>query len=164
MVGGTGLYIDSVIFDYKFQPSSAERDPLNPRHLKKSTDVALQKLLRPGTLVIGIEILKEELKDRITKRVESMINQGLEAEVRQLSDKYGWETEAMTGVGYREWRAYFAGEQSLEETKQLIITRTMQYAKRQRTWFKRNKSIQWVSTPEQGINLIEQFIVNQTMN
>jgi tRNA dimethylallyltransferase len=54
----------------------------------------------------------------------------------------------MKGIGYREWQPYFAGTQPLELTRQRIISATMNLAKRQRTWFKRNESIQWLSTEE----------------
>ena len=154
IVGGTGLYIDSIIFDYEFHSFDAERDPLNPRHLKRTEPAADTKPMRPNTLVLGLSVSKDELDRRVTKRVEAMIADGLEAEVKQLSQKYGWGVEAMTGVGYREWQAYFEGEQSMEETKQLIITHTLQYAKRQRTWFKRNKSIQWFDNADGALQFI----------
>ena len=114
--------------------------------------------MRPHTLVIGLSVPKEELQKRIVRRVKAMIGQGLEQEVSALSQQYDWDAEAMSAVGYREWQAYFEGGQSLEQTKDLIITHTLQYAKRQRTWFKRNKSIQWVSTPDEAIVLAEHFL------
>lgn len=164
LVGGTGLYIDSVIFNYAFSQGNSEKDDINPRHLKKLPDAQTHSSLRPNCLVIGLNIAKEELERRIVRRVESMLESGLELEVRGLVNKYGWEAEAMTGVGYREWEDYFKGTQSLEETKQRIIIATRQYAKRQRTWFKRNKSIQWISTPEEAYDLIEQFLANQAIH
>lgn len=164
IVGGTGLYVDSILFNYQFAAAGSERDPQNPRHLKHAEATAETKIMRPDILVIGLSLTIEELKQRVEKRVESMIEQGLEAEIKELSQKYGWGVEAMTGVGYREWQSYFAGTQSLDETKQLIQVHTMQYAKRQRTWFKRNKSIQWVKSSDEAMKLAEQFIVNQTMN
>lgn len=161
LAGGTGLYIDSVIFDYAFSQGNAEKDEQNPRHLKKSATTQAQASLRANTLVIGLLVPKEELEKRIIGRVEKMILKGLEHEVKNLGDIYGWEAEAMTGVGYREWQAYFNGTQTLEETKQLITIHTRQYAKRQRAWFKRNKYIQWVSTPEEAVAVTEQFLAKQ---
>ena len=52
----------------------------------------------------------------------------------------------MKGVGYRQWKSYFEGTQNLEETKRQIINATMSLAKRQRTWFNRNNSIQWIDS------------------
>jgi tRNA dimethylallyltransferase len=76
-----------------------------------------------------------------------MIFLGLEFEVQELAQQYGWDAEPMKGVGYKEWREYFEGSASLEQTKERIIKNTLDLAKRQRTWFKRNNSIHWISTP-----------------
>jgi len=139
MVGGTGLYIDSVLFDFKFSVEDVERDEQNPRHKKKDPNFKPQTSLRPNTLVLGLQVDKELLDKRITARAEAMISSGLEAEVKSLAERYGWGIEAMNSVGYAEWRTYFEGTQTLEETLQLIITHNRQYAKRQRSWFKSSR-------------------------
>jgi tRNA dimethylallyltransferase len=59
----------------------------------------------------------------------------------------------MKGVGYKEWREYFEGSANLDETKQRIVKNSLDLAKRQRTWFKRNKSIHWFTTPIKEIEL-----------
>ncbi len=160
VVGGTGLYVNSLLFDYQFSGSDAQPDELNPRHLKKLGSSKLDQTPRPNTLVLGLNLEPRELESRIKRRVRVMLNSGLESEVKGLTDKYGW-TEAMTAVGYREWQAYFNGVQTIQETEELIFTRSRQYAKRQRTWFKRNKSIQWISTPGEAIKITEQFLEDQ---
>ena len=76
-----------------------------------------------------------------------MLLAGLEREVRVLADEYGWDSEPMKSIGYREWREYFAGSQSLELTRARIIAGTNRLAKKQRTWFGRNQAIVWVKTP-----------------
>ena len=131
MVGGTGLYIDSVIYEYGFGT-------------KNITD---RQQLRQNTLVVGLQIEREQLKERVGRRVDQMIAAGLEAEVKTLSRDYGWDSEALKGIGYAQWQDYFLGTKNLAETRQLIIKSTLDLAKRQRTWFKRNKSIQWFMTP-----------------
>jgi len=86
---------------------------------------------------------------------------GLEDEVRVLAERYGWEAEPMKGVGYYQWRDYFEGTQTLAETKAKIIKATMDLAKRQRTWFKRNKSIQWLTTEDkldEAVDLVTTFL------
>ena len=80
------------------------------------------------------------------KRLDDMLEAGLEDEVRSLADKYGWGCEALKGIGYAQWKDYLEGGQSLPETRSKIIKATFEYAKRQRTWFKRNKSIHWFET------------------
>lgn len=188
MVGGTGLYTDSVLYDFSFRiPADRIRRaeieqlsteamqsyllshdikmPLNTqnrRHLIRAIESEGQeperKDLRPNTIIIGLTVPKDVLDERITARVEAMINGGLEEEVRQLVDMYGWESEAMSAVGYREWQDYFTGKQTLEQTKQLIIIHTRQYAKRQRTWFKRNKHICWVDSPDDAHEIVMKFL------
>jgi tRNA dimethylallyltransferase len=80
---------------------------------------------------------------------------GLEAEVQLLAVKYGWDAEPMKGIGYREWQDYFLGTQTLAETRQRIIKATLDLAKRQRTWFKRNKSTHWLDTPAKWQQVVE---------
>src|SRR5688572_7616084 len=117
--------------------------------------------LRPNTLIIGLRTERHVLSQKITARVDAMLAAGLEAEVRWLSEQYGWQCEALKGVGYAQWQGYFLGAQTLEETRQKIIKATLDLAKRQRTWFKRNKSIHWFDTPvkqTETVDLITTFL------
>lgn len=186
MVGGTGLYIDSVLYDYSFLPSSNElqRQRLNDRSLDELLDKAdamgldtsfidrrnkrrvirlienkgqlpSRSHLRENTLVIGLRLERDELRQRVTHRVDAMLAAGLEREVRQLAKRFGWGIEPMKGIGYKEWRGYIAGNYGLEEVKAKISKNTMDLAKRQRTWFKRNKCIQWIDNREQIDNIVE---------
>ncbi len=178
LAGGSGLYIDSVIYDYSFLgPADPKfRQQLNNMTLEelikfasdKGLDVASVDVrnkrrvirliesdggvaskgqLRQNTLVIGMTESSEFIKKRIVDRVEKMINLGLEDEVKQLNLDYGWDCEGLKGIGYSEWKLYFEGNQNLDITKERIIKDTIALAKRQHTWFKRNKSIQWFTTP-----------------
>lgn len=189
LVGGSGLYIDSVLYDYELQPSPNidERDVLNTMELAELLALALSRgldisgvdvrnkrrvirlienggiasaraPLRPHTCIVGMHIERNELESRVKQRVESMLVAGLENEVRGLSEKYSWDSESMKSIGYREWREYFAGQQSLDETEERIIRSTMQLAKKQRTWFKRNNSIQWVADPSIAVDIVTTFL------
>lgn len=191
MVGGTGLYIDSVLFDYSFLPESdsQRRSQLNaqtiPQLLSTIDQEGLslegidirnkrrlirliesggarptQGALRQNTLIIGMALPREELVQRINDRVDGMLRQGLAEEVRRLADAYGWECEALKGIGYREWQAFFAGTQDLAQTRDRIIRATLDLAKRQRTWFKRNKSINHIYKTEEGVDLVTTFLNN----
>ena len=93
---------------------------------------------------LGIDVSKEELAKRIKKRVEVMFKQGLEKEVKKLYKKYGFNIPPMQTIGYQEWQDYFKGKISKDEVKEKIVTNTIAFAKRQMTWFKRDKSIIWV--------------------
>ena len=118
---------------------------------------ATKSKLRNNTLVIGISIVNEKLKQQIEKRVDDMIVNGLEQEVKQLSYIYGWDCEALKGIGYSEWMLYFNGTQSIKTTRERIIKDTYELSKRQQTWFKRNKSIHWFPAPV-NISNIEELI------
>lgn len=189
MVGGTGLYIDSVIFDYSFLPAPPKerREELNIltidellacieqeglslegvdirnkrrliRVLESEGGSPSRKPLRPNTLVVGIKREREEIKQRIAERVDGMLGGGLEQEVKHLVDRLGWECEALKGVGYRQWREYFDGTQNLSDVRERIIKDTTDLAKRQRTWFKRNKSIHWICNFEETVDLVTTFL------
>lgn len=137
-------------------------DMRNKRRLIRLLETAGQrpgkKALRPNTLIIGLAIPKNELEKRIKWRVEKMLAAGLEHEVKQLTRSYGWEVEPMKGIGYREFKDYFSGNTSLEETKEKIIRSTFQLAKKQRTWFKRNKSIHWMHDKAAAVELLTTFL------
>lgn len=179
MVGGTGLYIDSILYDYHFLPAPPAdmRDRLSALSLRELQAMAYAQGLdtsgidmrnkrriirlienggmkpakgglRERSLQLGIRVDREHLYERIARRVDAMLSAGLEDEVRRLAARYGWETEPMKGIGYREWQPYMAGRQGLEQTRERIIASTMGLAKRQRTWFRRNNSIQWLEAGE----------------
>lgn len=192
MVGGTGLYVDGVLFDYGFLAEgdrgarerlnvlsneeilakiAAERielgdiDVRNKRRLIRLLEtngaVPRRSELRAKTLIIGLRLERAELEQRITKRVEAMLAAGLEQEVRGLVERYGWAAEGLKGVGYSQWKGYLNGTESIDETRARIIKATLDLAKRQRTWFMRNKSIHWLTTPVNNaavVDLITTFL------
>ena len=189
LVGGSGLYIDSVVYDYGFLPdvSKVERDRLNSLTIAQLIDFAkklnislddidtrnkrriiraiegggakpTKSKLRLGSLIIGLRTDKGQLKKQIEKRVDKMLAAGLEQEVKKLSERFGWDIEPMKGIGYQQWREYFEGNQTLEQTRQRIISATAQLAKRQRTWFKRNPDIQWFDSPKEAYNFLKSVL------
>lgn len=185
MVGGTGLYIDGVIYDYGFLPEGdrlareelnvlsneqlleriaaagielGEVDVRNKRRLIRLLETngaqATRKPLRENTLLLGIKTDRDTLEQRITQRTDAMLAAGLEDEVAGLVERYGWDCEALKGISYAQWKDYFLGADSVPEVRQKIMKATLDLAKRQRTWFKRNKSIQWFSTPVQLADVV----------
>lgn len=189
LVGGTGLYIDSVLYDYQFLPPSepALRAELNvlslPEVIERSEEMGLDTTgidlgnkrriirlienngqrpsrmpLRENTLILGISIPRDELRERITQRTDAMLAAGLEKEAESLAERYGWDVEPMKGIGYAEWKEYSAGVHSLTETRERIIKASMGLAKRQRTWFKRNDSIQWLSDRSNAVEIITTYL------
>jgi tRNA dimethylallyltransferase len=111
------------------------------------------KLLK-NSLIVGLQLSAEELRQSVGQRVDKMLAGGLEEEVRLLAEKYGWDIEPMKGIGYREWRGYFEGRSNLDETRQRIVSSTLGLAKRQRTWFKRDENIQWFSSSRQAYSYV----------
>jgi tRNA dimethylallyltransferase len=188
IAGGTGLYIDAVLFDFDFRPVAepalrAELGRLsveqlqervldmgldlpsnarNPRHLMRLIETNgaghVRGPMRPSTLVLGLWSDREVLKERILQRVYAMITQGFVDEVRQLAAEYGWDAPGLAAPGYKAFRAHIEQGGSLDEAIELFVHNDMQLAKRQVTWFKRNGSIQWLQQPDEAFPKIEQFL------
>lgn len=97
------------------------------------------------TLILGIEADREKLYEKIDKRVDLMMGKGLIDEVQKLRESgIGRETTAMQAIGYKELLDYLEGRAELSETVDKIKQESRRYAKRQMTWFRRNKDIVWV--------------------
>jgi tRNA dimethylallyltransferase len=111
-------------------------------------------------LQIGIKIPRKKLYQRINQRVEQMIKMGLVDEVKKLSKKYSLNLPSMSAIGYREIGLYLQNKISLNQAIELIKKNTRHYAKRQMTWFKKDKRIHWLSANNfQKIQkLIKKFI------
>lgn len=102
---------------------------------------------RPFNIVkIGLTLDRATLYDRINRRVEEMIEHGLEAEARSVYDKR--ELNALNTVGYKEMFEYFDGTTTLEEAIFKIQSNTHRYCRKQQTWFKRDPSIKWFNPCE----------------
>ena len=192
VVGGTGLYIDSLIYGIEFQNEEVDleyREKLNkiadekgleslykkaqeidPEAMKKISINDRKRIIRVLEIyhktgktkteqelqsrknevkyeykVFAITMDREKLYERIEKRVDSMIEQGLIEEVKELYNKYGENlTTAMQGLGYKEVVEYLEGSCTKEEMIEKIKKETRHYAKRQLTWFRKNKEIIWL--------------------
>ena len=94
--------------------------------------------------VFAINMDRNILYDRINKRVDLMIKNGLLQEVEELLKKYDKFPTAMQGLGYKEVVEFLAGKITKEEMIDKIKQETRRYAKRQLTWFRRNKNIIWL--------------------
>ncbi|HSE28989.1 MAG TPA: tRNA (adenosine(37)-N6)-dimethylallyltransferase MiaA [Candidatus Saccharimonadales bacterium] len=187
MVGGSGLFIDSVIYNYSFgrSPGQHDRESLNElsieelqakckelgislpenstnkRYLVRAIEVGgLSKkdnVVRDNTLIVGIYNERTELKNRIERRLEQMLQSGVIEETKKLSKKYGWNCEPMKSNIYRSLRGYLNDEIDLDQAKQEIIKSDIRLAKKQMTWFKRNKSIVW-GVPDELEPIIDNFV------
>lgn len=97
---------------------------------------------------VGLNYPREELYDRINRRVDLMIEQGLVDETKNLLAKHGRINNIINTIGYREITSYLDGELTLEEAKDKLKQNTRNYAKRQLTWFRKNPDIKWNCYPD----------------
>ena len=192
IVGGTGFYIQSVIYDIDFtdqSPDTAYRDQLEAlanehggiylHNMLKEKDPASAEIIHQNNIkrmIRALEYLHETgepisehneeqrrrsspynfayfvldrerktIYDRINKRVDFMMEQGLEDEIRSLlGSGLSRSCPAIQGIGYKEISAYIDGEMTLDEAVSLLKQHTRNFAKRQNTWFKREKDVIWM--------------------
>lgn len=111
-------------------------------------------------LQLGLNVPREELVERINKRVDGMMKAGFMNEVMALRKKlYAPDLPAMSGIGYAELNAVIDGIQSLEEAIPRIKARTRQYARRQMTWFRRDQRINWILNESEATALVKKWLI-----
>ncbi len=191
LVGGTGLYVDSVLFDFGFVDSvgSRQRQELehlstpqlqdiikernypmpenyrNRRHLIRTIEregqTGSKSSIKDNVLLIGIMPESQILKKRIQQRVPNYFDKGLLNETRNLQNEYGEEALQRTqGIAYIASLKTLNGELDQAQAIELIQDLEWQYARRQRTWFKRNKFIRWFGSAEQAYTEISSILNN----
>lgn len=104
-------------------------------------------------LYIGLDCHADALRTRIEQRTAMMLEQGLVQEVESLCQRYGADLPLLQTLGYAEILGYLAGDYALAEAESLIVKNTRQFAKRQRTWFRKH-SVQWFDAD--ASNLVDQ--------
>lgn len=97
---------------------------------------------------IGLNFPRQELYERINKRVDSMIELGLVEETRKLLEKYGRVQNLIHTIGYQEILDFLDGKMPLNDAVEKLKQNTRNYAKRQLTWFRKNENIKWNCYPE----------------
>ncbi|MEK7113015.1 MAG: tRNA (adenosine(37)-N6)-dimethylallyltransferase MiaA [Patescibacteria group bacterium] len=131
-------------------------DRKNPRRLIRAIEIAQRKLQTGreldksfaskdySTLFVGLTAPKEYLLGKIDERVEARVEAGVEEEIRKLLERgVSWEDQAMTALGYRQWKEYFDKGKTKEKVISEWKNEERKYAKRQITWFKRDGRINW---------------------
>lgn len=193
VVGGTGLYVDSLIYEIEYQDikfdeeyrkkleKQAKENGLNtlykeakkidPEAILKISPNDKKRILRILEIyhatgmtkteqekksrekepefdykVYALNMPREKLYERINLRVDLMIKQGLIKEVEEIYHKYSEFPTAMQGLGYKEVVEYLKGNLTKEEMIEKIKQETRRYAKRQMTWFRKNKQTIWLDT------------------
>lgn len=191
VVGGTGLYVDSLIYGIEYQDIELdekyrkeledrvekegleklyeEAQKIDPQAMEKISRNDQKRILRVLEIykatgknkteqeiesrkkgvkydykVFAINWERQLLYERINKRVDIMIEQGLIKEVEELLKKYDKFPTAMQGLGYKEVVEYLQGITTKEEMIEKLKMENRRYAKRQITWFKKNKQTIWI--------------------
>ena len=190
IVGGTGLYVQSVLYDFQFAKqevdeaarenyykelevlgpeamhaklvqmdpaAAASIHPNNTRRVIRALEMAelagvsrAEEQFNRGDiplynhLIIGLDMDREKLYERINLRVDLMMEAGLVEEVRALYDAGIRDVQAIKAIGYKELYAHFDGFVSLEEAVEQIKQNSRRYAKRQLTYFRNKMDIAWI--------------------
>ena len=189
IAGGSGLYIQSVLYGYQFgeqkrdeertaklekeletvgadvlharlqafDPDEAEKiHPNNHRRLIRALELYETNKTRSSAgnsrnledspykpLVIGLEMDRSLLYQRINERVDQMIAAGLVDEVKTLVARGYQDCQAMNAIGYKELIPFIQGDMQLDEAVELLKRNSRRYAKRQYTWFRNKMDVQW---------------------
>ncbi|MGE7981152.1 tRNA (adenosine(37)-N6)-dimethylallyltransferase MiaA [Solibacillus sp. NPDC093137] len=190
IVGGTGLYVQSVLYDFQFAKqevdeaarenyykelevlgpeamhaklvqidpaAAASIHPNNTRRVIRALEMAelagvsrAEEQFNRGDiplynhLIIGLDMDREKLYERINLRVDLMVEAGLVEEVRALYDAGIRDVQAIKAIGYKELYAHFDGLVSLDEAVEQIKQNSRRYAKRQLTYFRNKMDIAWI--------------------
>ena len=177
-VGGSGLYLRAVLYDYSLNEnkihndySKYTNDELYEMALKEDKDLKIDKNNRQRIerfldkkannedlvndskplydfTLIGLTRDRDILYERINNRVDEMFNEGLLEEVESLYKKKEGSKILKSAIGYKEVIDYLEGKTTLEEAKELIKRNSRRYAKRQYTFFKHQFSIEWFDTKD----------------
>ena len=191
VIGGTGLYINSLIYNIQFSESINDLDyriqlmesanikgnewlhnllvDVDPESAQRLHSNDVKRIIRAlevykvtgetmtyhqsvsrltpskyDFIIIGLSMDRESLYERINKRVELMVLQGLIEEVTTLVEKgYSKNLTSMQGIGYKEIINYLEGNATLDDAIEIIKQESRRYAKRQFTWFRRVEGIRW---------------------
>lgn len=126
------------------------------RTISEYQERSREKPVEYDIIMIGINMDRQKLYDRINRRVDDMIGKGLVDEVKGLIDMgYDRKLTSMQGLGYKEIIGYIDGEYSLEKAVDILKQSTRHFAKRQLTWFRREERIHWIN--------VEDFEGNEAM-
>lgn len=208
LVGGTGLYVQSVLYDYNLEEEkiSSEKMEITKNKLnklskfsnielhdylyeidpetassvhpnnRKRVERAIEYYLNTkktlserkksrtftgkySTILIGIEMSRETLYQRINMRVDMMLQRGLLREVSNLVEKGYQDSQSMQAIGYKELVPVVKGEKDIETSTEQIKQNSRRYAKRQMTWFKNKMNVTWFQRDKQSLTEIADNVI-----
>ncbi len=209
LVGGSGLYLKAILYDYSFLNETQDEaksewaenidnatlhnmlanidvqqasmiHPNNRKRLIRALTIAKRhnisktdlinkqsKSLQYDAFLVFLDCDRDVLWQRINQRVDKMIAQGLEQEIVEASKIADWSASSMSAIGVKEWKEYFNQTQDYAMIVDQIKTKTRQFSKRQRTWFKHQFDGIWIDSQNQQdiqklLKRIEQWKVHST--
>jgi len=153
-------------------------DKKNPRRLVRAIEIAKSKARTvdnkirlknlKDVLIVGLTTDKVAFENRIVVRVNKRLKAGIEKEISKLlEDEVSWEMQSMRALGYGEWKNYFAGDRSEQLKTEAIskwTTNEIKYIKRQLTWFKKDKRVNWFDVSENGFGKRVEKLVEKWQN
>lgn len=198
IVGGTGLYVQSVLFDYRFPKQQVDEQlrqalqeelerfgpdamhrkltaldptidihPNNTRRVLRALEIlmsgeekedgSLAQSPMYDELIIGLDVPRDILYERIDKRVDKMMDSGLLDEVKGLYDSGLRDVQSIKAIGYKELYGYFDGAYSLEDAIVQLKRNSRKYAKRQFTYFRNKMPILWLGSGAGQENNLEEI-------
>lgn len=193
LVGGTGLYIDCIVYNYILQKNSEQNTEYSREELEEMSIKKLQSLIdknsldklnssdikNPIRLIRAIErgginqkrseplnyiylyldSAPEALEDRIKQRVELMLTDGLLEENNKLLNRgFTYSLSSMHSIGYKDFEEYFLKKKSIEQVRDEIVLHSIQYAKRQRTWFKKHEDLVKIDNYKEAYKVVLNFL------
>ncbi|MEK6269053.1 MAG: tRNA (adenosine(37)-N6)-dimethylallyltransferase MiaA [Planococcus sp. (in: firmicutes)] len=199
VVGGSGLYVQAVLFDYRFSKEAVDQElreslnkeleqfgiewmheklmkldpqsdihPNNTRRVLRAIEIFMsgqQKedgnlALSPmyNEVIIGLDIPRSVLYERINQRVDIMLDRGLVEEVEALKQRGIRDVQSIQAIGYKEIYSYLDGQWSLELAVEKLKQNSRKYAKRQFTYFKNKLPIFWIDALEKPEKNLQEII------
>ena len=199
IVGGTGLYVQAVLYDFQFTEDRVNEDvrqdyydemekhgpqfmhdrlkvidpetaskihPNNSRRVIRALEIAEHSLTQKSDpsqnqgnipiykhFIIGLDIDRDTLYERINHRVDRMMEEGLLLEAKMLFENGVRNVQSIQAIGYKEMFLHFEGEISYDEAIRQLKQNSRRYAKRQFTYFRNKMTIHWID-PLQGLELL----------
>jgi tRNA dimethylallyltransferase len=129
------------------------------RPLSKQRGEGFSPLVGWDVLVVGLDPPREELRQRLEQRTRVMFARGLLAEVQGLLDRgYAEDLRPLRAIGYRQAVDVLRGRSTVEEAQQRVVVESLQYAKRQRTWFRHQADVQWFPSPDAALAAARDYL------
>lgn len=193
IVGGSGLYLAALLYDYKFTEEEiiiSEDVSIKEMHAKllelgldininnkhrikrkylkhiinKKPIINEKPIILYETIIIGLRADRDNLYHKINSRVDQMIEDGLIDEVKNLFQKYPNSKQLQSTIDYKEFIPYLNNENTLEDVINKMKQNSRNYAKRQYTWFNNKLDVNWFQTNYDDFNQTIKEVVNYINN